>query len=145
MHSLDFSEITITLDEWEQLDDAGKRDRSAPGILVVTSDSRIESLGSEIDRFKRIVVTSIDFNDGRIFSIGRQSRLLGFAGRLSVVGDILPDQFIALKYCGFDDVLSLDSDAINGVIDLDHTFSLATVGSQLNGSSDDVFTAGNHQ
>jgi uncharacterized protein (DUF934 family) len=70
-------------------------------------------------------------------------RLLGFAGRLTVVGDILPDQFSALISCGFDDVLSLYSSTFNGVVDLDHTSSLACVCRQKNANGDSVLSAGN--
>lgn len=143
MPSFEFSENTVTLGEWNDLDDAAKHDRFVSRVLVVASNSRVENLAREFSRFERIVVISSDFNDGRIFSIGRQLRLLGFAGRLTVVGDILPDQFSALISCGFDDVLSLDSDTFNGVVDLDHTSLLASTCGQLNGSRESVLTTGN--
>jgi uncharacterized protein (DUF934 family) len=143
MPDFDFSENTISLDEWKELDNAGRRDRFASRVLVIASDSRVEDFADESGSFDRIVVTSSDFNDGRIFSIGRQLRLLGFTGRLTVVGDILPDQFSALISCGFDDVLSLDSNMFNGVIDLDHTSSLASVNGQLKENRESVLTAGN--
>jgi len=143
MPSFEFSENTVSLEEWNDLDDAAKRNRFVSRVLVVASNSRVENLAREFSRFDRIVVTSSNFNDGRIFSIGRQLRLLGFAGRLTVVGDILPDQFSALISCGFDDVLSLDSDTIGAAVDLDQTSSLASVCGQLNGNRESVLTAGN--
>ena len=143
MPSFDFSENTISLDEWNGLDEASKCDRFVSKVLIVASNSRVENLAREFNRFDRIVVTSSDFNDGRIFSIGRQLRLLGFAGCLTVIGDILPDQFSALISCGFDDVLSLDTDSIDAVVDLDHSSSLASVCRQLNGNRESVLTAGN--
>lgn len=145
MPSFNFSENTIALDDWNQLDDTGKRNQAAASILVVASHSGIENLGSDLNKFERIIITSTDFNDGRIFSIGRQFRLLGFPGRLTAVGDILPDQYFPLKSCGFDDVISLDSDAINGIVELDHSSSLVTVGNQLNGDSESRFSVGNNQ
>ena len=143
MPSFQFSENTVSLDEWNDFDDAAKRHRFVSRVLVVASNSRVENLAGEFSRFDRIVVTSSDFNDGRIFSIGRQLRLLEFAGRLTVVGDILPDQFSALISCGFDDVLSLDNDTIDAAVDLDQTSSLASVCGQLNGNWESVLTAGN--
>jgi uncharacterized protein (DUF934 family) len=143
MPRFEFSENTVSLDEWNDLDDTAKRDRFVSRVLVVAANSRVENLAREFSKFDRIVVTSSDFNDGRIFSIGRQLRLLEFAGRLTVVGDILPDQFSALISCGFDDVLSLDSDTIDAAIDLDQTSSLASVCGQLNGNRESVLTAGN--
>lgn len=143
MPRFEFSENTVSLDEWNDLDDAAKRDRFVSRVLVVASNSRVENLAGEFSRFDRIVVTSSDFNDGRIFSIGRQLRLLGFTGRLTMVGDILPDQFSALISCGFDDVLSLDTDTIDAVVDLDQSSSLASVCRQLNGNRESVLSAGN--
>ena len=143
MPSFDFSENTITLEQWNDLDDVARRDRFVSRVLVVASISRVEYLAGEFDKFDRIVVTSNDFNDGRIFSIGRQLRLLGFAGRLTVVGDILPDQFSALRSCGFDDVSNLDSATTNAVVDLDQTTSLAVVIGQLNKNRECTLTAGN--
>lgn len=143
MPSFEFSENTVSLDEWNDLDEAAKRDRFVSKVLVVASNSRVENLAREFSRFDCIVVTSSNFNDGRIFSIGRQLRLLGFAGSLTVVGDVLPDQFSALISCGFDDVLSLDSSTFDGVVDLDHTSLLASVCGQLNGTRESVLTAGN--
>ena len=143
MPDFEFSDNTVTLGAWNDLDDAAPHDRFVSRVLVVASNSRVENLAREFSRFEQIVVTSSDFNDGRIFSIGRQLRLLGFAGRLTVVGDILPDQFSALKSCGFDDVLSLDTDTIDAVVDLDQSSSLASVCRQLNGNRESVLTAGN--
>ena len=143
MPRFEFSENTVSLDEWNDLDDTAKRDRFVSRVLVVAANSRVENLAGEFSKFDRIVVTSSDFNDGRIFSIGRQLRLFEFAGRLTVVGDILPDQFSALISCGFDDVLSLNSDTIDAAIDLDQTSSLASVCGQLNGNRESALTAGN--
>ena len=143
MPRFEFSENTVTLDAWNKLDNAARRDRFVPGVLVVASDSRVENFAGESGRFERIVVTSSDFNDGRIFSIGRQLRLLGFTGRLTVVGDILPDQFSALISCGFDDVLNLDSSAIDAEVDLEHTSSQASVCRQRDGNKASVLTTGN--
>jgi uncharacterized protein (DUF934 family) len=143
MPSFDFSENTVSLDEWNDLDEAAKRDRFVSKVLIVASNSRVENFAGEFGRFDKIVVTSRDFNDGRIFSIGRQLRLLGFAGRLTVVGDILSDQFSALISCGFDDVLSLDTDTIDAVVDLDQASSLASICRQLNGNRESVLTASN--
>jgi uncharacterized protein (DUF934 family) len=143
MPDFKFSENTVTLDEWNDLDDAAKRDRFVSRVLVVAANTRVESLAREFSSFERIVVTSSDFNDGRIFSIGRQLRLLGFAGRLTVVGDILPDQFSALISCGFDDVSSLDNSTFDGVVDLDHTSLLASVCGPLNGNRESALSAAN--
>ncbi|MBK0400031.1 DUF934 domain-containing protein [Limibaculum sp. M0105] len=57
--------------------------------------------------FGRIALISVGFpgfSDGRGFSIGRQLRALGFAGRLRASGPVIVDQFAYLLECGFDEV-----------------------------------------
>jgi uncharacterized protein (DUF934 family) len=44
------------------------------------------------------------FADGRGFTLARQLRAAGFAGRLRAAGALLPDQRAALRGCGFDEV-----------------------------------------
>jgi len=66
MPSFEFSENTVSLDEWNDFDDAAKRHRFVSRVLVVASNSRVENLAGEFSRFDRIVVTSSNFNDGRI-------------------------------------------------------------------------------
>ena len=48
----------------------------------------------------RLVVAS--FSDGRVFTLARQLRQIGFKGRLEVVGDLLPDQLPMLLEAGVD-------------------------------------------
>ncbi len=43
-----------------------------------------------------------NFSDGRVFTLARQLRLIGFKGRLEVVGDLLPDQLPMLLEAGVD-------------------------------------------
>ena len=42
------------------------------------------------------------FSDGRVFTLARQLRQMGFKGRLEVVGDLLPDQLPMLLEAGVD-------------------------------------------
>jgi len=62
---------------------------------------------------------SDDFNDGRSLSIGRQIRQHGYVRRLTFAGDILPDQYTALRLCGFDDVLILANSSTSAVLVLE--------------------------
>src|SRR5210317_1884829 len=116
MGNFEFSENTIGASEWFELSREGGCDELNPGVLVVAANSVLEFLAGPLNRFERIVVTSGDFNDGRFFSIGRQIRLLGYSGRLTVVGNILPDQYTALRFCGFDDALICEDSAIGGIV-----------------------------
>jgi uncharacterized protein (DUF934 family) len=45
------------------------------------------------------------FADGRGFSVARQLRLLGFAGVIEVIGDLLPDQLPMAAASGVDGIL----------------------------------------
>ncbi|MGB5327673.1 MAG: DUF934 domain-containing protein [Gammaproteobacteria bacterium] len=127
MDNFEFSENTIGASEWYELAREGGCDELNPGVLVVAANSALEFLAGPLNRFERIVVTSGDFNDGRFFSIGRQIRLLGYSGRLTVVGNVLPDQYTALRSCGFDDALICEDSAIDGIVVLDQALALAGV------------------
>jgi uncharacterized protein (DUF934 family) len=53
-----------------------------------------------------IVRLKVDgFADGRGFSVARQLRLLGFAGVIEVIGDLLPDQLPMAAASGIDAIL----------------------------------------
>jgi len=127
MDNFNFSANTVTISDWRTIGHEFDDDSLLPSILVVSADSPIELLAGPLTTFDRIVITSIDFNDGRIFSLGKQVRILGYSGILTVVGDILPDQFYSLLSCGFDDVLVISNFAAHGLIDLNRAHSLGKV------------------
>ncbi len=127
MDNFNFSENTVSIKDWHNIGHDFDDDSLLPSILVVSADSPIELLAGPLTTFDRIVITSIDFNDGRLFSLGRQARTLGYSGILTVVGDILPDQFHSLVSCGFDDVLVIGNFAAHGLIDLNQAHSLGKV------------------
>ena len=127
MDNFNFSENTVTVSDWHTIGHNFGDGSLLPRILVVSADSPIESLAGPLTTFDRIVITSIDFNDGRIFSLGKQVRILGYSGILTVVGDILPDQFRSLQFCGFDNVLVISNFAADENIDLSQAESLGKV------------------
>ena len=49
-----------------------------------------------------IALVVASFSDGRVFTVARQLRQIGFEGRLEVVGDLLPDQLPMLFESGVD-------------------------------------------
>ncbi len=127
MDNLEFSETTITAGEWYELARNDAINELTARVLVVATDSALEFLAGPLNRVERIVVTSGDFNDGRFFSIGRQIRLNGYSRHLTVIGNILPDQYTALRFCGFDDVLILDDVSATRVVALDKALALPAV------------------
>ncbi len=55
-----------------------------------------------LDRLALIEVSFPKFRDGRGFSSGRILREAGYAGELRAEGDVLVDQMLAMRRCGFD-------------------------------------------
>jgi uncharacterized protein (DUF934 family) len=145
MDKLNFSETTISASQWYRLRQQGENDDLDSGVMVVGADSPLEFLAGPLNHLRRIVVTSADFNDGRFFSIGRQIRLRGYRGRLTVVGNVLSDQYTALRSCGFDDALILDNFAPGQVIALDNALALAAEDDPVTQNQEPHTLAGNSQ
>ena len=113
--------------QWYELASSDVDHEPTTGVIVVATDSTLEFLAGPLNLAERIVVMSDDFNDGRFFSIGRQIRQHGYRRRLTLAGDILPDQYTALRFCGFDDVLILANGSTSTVVVLDNAFALTEV------------------
>jgi uncharacterized protein (DUF934 family) len=72
-----------------------------------------------LDRLQLIEVSIPKFRDGRGYSSARILREAGFTGELRAAGDVLLDQVVILRRCGFDAFLSehpLDEDAVNAAL-----------------------------
>ncbi|WP_158964320.1 DUF934 domain-containing protein [Chachezhania sediminis] len=71
--------------------------------IDVASDTDPDTvpLGQEIEMIR---VAFPAFSDGRGFTIARQLRRRGFAGRLRAAGHILSDQYAMARRSGFDEV-----------------------------------------
>jgi len=121
------SETIICEAQWHELVSNDNNQELINRVLVVATDSTLEFLAGPLNLVERIVVISDDFNDGRFFSIGRQIRQQGYGHRLTLTGDILPDQYTALRFCGFDDVLILANSSTSRVVVLDNAQALARV------------------
>jgi hypothetical protein len=76
----------------------------ANGYRDLTAVSALEFLAGPLSLVERIVIIRVDFSEDRCVSIGRQSGLLRQRCERSVGGDILPNQYTALRLCGFDGV-----------------------------------------
>jgi len=128
MDNFDFSDRIITIIEWNAFNQGNEINEIQARVLVLSADSPTGLLNGPLNKLNRIVVTSVDFNDGRIFSIGRQIRLLGYIGSLTVVGDLLPDQFPALLSCGFDKAVILENFNTSQTLEIDQAFDLFEAG-----------------
>ena len=55
-----------------------------------------------LDRLSLVEVNFPAFGDGRGYSAARILREAGYIGELRAVGDVLVDQIVAMRRCGFD-------------------------------------------
>jgi uncharacterized protein (DUF934 family) len=70
--------------------------------LRISPDAVTEPLVNLLDLIDLIVIDFSSFRDGRGFTAATTLRQRhGFTGELRATGDILPDQFVALRECGF--------------------------------------------
>ena len=79
----------------EQGEGAQRADKQ---VSEVTSLSMLDAWLAE----PVIALVVASFSDGRVFTLARQLRQIGFKGRLEVIGDLLPDQLPMLLEAGVD-------------------------------------------
>lgn len=86
------------------------------GVLLETQDDPW-SIAAHLDFLSLIVVRFAKFSDGRGYSIARLLReRYDYRGELRAVGDVLRDQLLFLKRCGFDSFeLREDQDAAEAI------------------------------
>ncbi|MGB0661817.1 MAG: DUF934 domain-containing protein [Mangrovicoccus sp.] len=70
----------------------------------VPSDADPATLDGKLDALQMIRIDFPSFADGRGFTIARQLRRMGFAGRLRARGHVIADQYAMARRCGFDEV-----------------------------------------
>lgn len=74
-----------------------------PVGLKLANDQDVEDVAADLPRFALIALHFPKWVDGRAYS---QARLLrerfGFAGELRATGQVLPDQLLHMRRCGFD-------------------------------------------
>ena len=62
----------------------------------------VRRLGPALDRLKLVEIDFPRFRDGRGYSSARILRERGYEGELKAVGDVLVDQLLFMRRCGFD-------------------------------------------
>ena len=88
-------EPAVTLDAFV----AGQSNANA--VRIETGDDARELL-AHLDRIALIEVAFPSFRDGRGYSTARILREAGYAGELRAEGDVLLDQILPMRRCGFD-------------------------------------------
>lgn len=96
--------ITVSLGRWRKAE-PGLRDRdpaAGPIGLRLPNTVAPPEIADDLKRFSLIVLNFPKFTDGRAYS---QARLLrtryGYTGELRADGDVLRDQLLFMKRCGF--------------------------------------------
>lgn len=82
------------------LEDAGD-DAAA---VELPPDADPQALAGRLSALRLIAVSFPSFADGRGFTIARELRLMGFAGRLRARGHVISDQYAMARRSGFDEV-----------------------------------------
>jgi uncharacterized protein (DUF934 family) len=62
----------------------------------------VRRLAPVLDRLRLVEVDFPRFRDGRGYSSARILREMGYRGELKAVGDVLVDQLLFMRRCGFD-------------------------------------------
>lgn len=90
------------------------------GVLAVANDTDVQTL--DLAGVQRIDLVFPKFTDGRAFSQAFElRRRLGFTGVIRATGDVLIDQLVQMKRCGFSEaVLRADQDHAHGEKLLQH-------------------------
>uniref|UniRef100_UPI003B52CB9C DUF934 domain-containing protein n=1 Tax=Roseovarius indicus TaxID=540747 RepID=UPI003B52CB9C len=86
--------------EFVALDEA----QDSATALDLPSDTDPAALSGRLEGVETIRVDFPSFADGRGFTIARQLRLMGFAGRLRARGHVIADQYAMARRAGFDEV-----------------------------------------
>ncbi|MEO1026059.1 MAG: DUF934 domain-containing protein [Pseudomonadota bacterium] len=90
--------------EFTPLDQLAAND-AAPSVAVdVPSDADPATLEGRLDAIDMIRIDFPSFADGRGFTIARNLRRMGFAGRLRAKGHVIADQYAMARRSGFDEV-----------------------------------------
>ena len=99
------------------LDDFLGQSNATAVRLEAGEDAR--ALLPHLDRLALIEIAFPAFRDGRGYSAARILREAGYAGELRAAGDVLIDQVVPLRRCGFDALASeapLDPAAVEAVL-----------------------------
>ena len=89
--------------------------RNAPLGIRLRADQPPAEIAEDLDRFQVIALEFPIFGDGRAYSYARLLRERhGYRGELRAVGNVLRDQALFMRRCGFDSFEVADSTGIDG-------------------------------
>jgi uncharacterized protein (DUF934 family) len=128
----DSNPVTVSFARWEK-EDKTLRARNGRLGLRLPSDAPVEAIAPALDRLELIVLSFPKFTDGRAYS---QARLLrgryGYKGELRATGEVLRDQLLFMRRCGFDSFTvgqrAIDEDWPKAFADFDTFYQAAADG-----------------
>ncbi|WP_372884738.1 DUF934 domain-containing protein [Shimia sp.] len=91
-------------DDWTQGFVPAAENTGSAAALDVASDMDPAELIRQLAGVEMIRIDFPSFANGRGFTIARQLRLAGYAGRLRARGHVISDQYAMARRCGFDEV-----------------------------------------
>ncbi len=98
----DGAPATVSLNRWS-VERAALSERNGRLGLRLPNDAAPSALAGDIARFELIALSFPRFTDGRAYSQARLLRgRLGFRGELRATGNVLRDQLMFMRRCGFD-------------------------------------------
>jgi uncharacterized protein (DUF934 family) len=108
----DADSVTVSLKRW-QVERARLKGRNARTGLRLPNTARVEALAEDLGDFPMIVLDFPKFTDGRAYSQAHILRSrMGYKGELRASGNVLRDQLLFMKRCGFDS-FEVDRDRAN--------------------------------
>jgi uncharacterized protein (DUF934 family) len=104
----------VGLDRWRSERETLAR-RNAPLGIRLRADQPPKEIAEDLDRFGVIALEFPSFGDGRAYSYARLLReRYGYRGELRAVGNVLRDQALFMRRCGFDAFEVADGTAAAG-------------------------------
>lgn len=93
--------VTVSWARWQESDAALSARRSRLGLRLPNT-APVERLAAAVGRLDLVVLEFPKFTDGRAYSQARLLRgRLGFEGELRASGEVLRDQLLFMRRCGF--------------------------------------------
>lgn len=97
----DSDAVTVSFARWKKGGDTLHARNGALGLRL-PNDTPPEQVAPDLDRFDLIVLHFPKFTDGRAYSQARTLRArYGYKGELRAAGDVLRDQLLFMRRCGF--------------------------------------------
>jgi uncharacterized protein (DUF934 family) len=87
--------------------------RNSPVGVRVKNTQKVDALADSLDRLDLVILEFPKFNDGRAYSQARILReRVGYEGELRASGQVLRDQLLFMRRCGFDAFEIAKGDAV---------------------------------